>query len=526
MTKKSKKIKRMAVKIRAKTKPKSKTQVKGKAKAKAKRKARDFKIMKKKKPKKSTGPAKTHKSFVVAKTVKRKKRVQKDEGVIRQTKIKVIGIGGGGGSVVSEIAARLKKVDFVAANTDLQALKKISRECKPFQFGRDLTQGLGCGMNSDTGRKAAELEKEKIKKVIEGADFCILVSCLGGGTGSGASSVFTEVAKEFNNVCFGIFTLPFKFEGEKKAKIALNALEKLKPNLNALTVIPNEKIFQIIDKNTSLERALSSLNKILEQGLEGLIEMIYLPGLINIDWADFKTILEGKGKLCYLNSVEERREKGAEELVRQLLQSPLSEYDIRGAEKILYNIASDKDLKMETVEQISKSITRCNPKAKIIFGISQHPKYKGKIWITLLATGCGEAEKKPGLQRKAKKKSEKPEQKPEAPQAPSITSNKEKEEIEEKKQVPSSGAERAVPVPAKEQDKIKRPLPAKKLFSKNKKTKIRRDEKPKTPLLLPEDTTIRKNALDLKKEAERLEKEILEEEKKWDTPAFLRNKNT
>ena len=418
----------------------------------------------------------------------------------------MIGIGGGGGSIVSEIAARLKKADFVAANTDFQALKKISKECKLFQFGRDLTQGLGCGMNSDLGRKAAELEKEKIRKIIEGADFCILVSCLGGGTGSGASSVFAEVAKEFNNICFGIFTLPFKFEGEKKAKIALNALEKLKPNLNTFTVIPNEKIFQIIDKNTSLEKALSSLNKILEQGLEGLIEMIYLPGLINIDWADLKTILEGKGKLCYLNSVEERspapygagrKEKGAEELVRRLLQNPLIEYDIRGAEKILYNIASDKDLKMETVEQISKSITRCNPKAKIIFGISHHPKYKGKIRLTLLATGCGDTEKKPSPQRKARKKIKKPEQKLEAPQEPL-------------KQVSLPHSEQAPSAPIKKQGAVKKLLPVK---------------KSKTPLLLPKDTTVRKNALDLKKEAERIEKEILEQEKKWDTPTFLRKKS-
>ncbi len=433
------------------------------------------------------------------KIVKRRKQVQKDEGVICRTKIKVIGIGGGGGSIVSEIATRLKKQDFVAANTDLQALKKISKECRFFQFGKDLTQGLGCGMNSDIGRKAAEKEKEKIKKLMEGADFCILVSCLGGGTGSGASSVFAEIAKELDNICFGIFTLPFKFEGEKKAKIALNALEKLKPNLNAFTIIPNEKIFQIIDKNTSLEKALSSLNKILEQGLEGLIEMIYLPGLINIDWADLKTILEGKGKLCYLNSVEERREKGAEELVRHLLQNPLIEYDIRGAEKILYNIASDKDLRMEKVEQISRSITRCNPKAKIIFGISQHPKYKGKIRITLLATGCGDTEKKSNPQKKARKKIKKLEQKLEAPQEPQI-------------KVSLPRAEQAPPASIKKQSAIKKPLPIK-------------IKKSKTPLLLPKDTTIRKNALDLKKESEQIEKEILEQEKKWDTPTFLRKKN-
>ena len=437
---------------------------------------------------------------------------------IYQTKIKVIGIGGGGSSIVSEIASQLKKVSFIAANTDAQALKKISKKCKRFSFGQNLTGGLGCGMNSELGKKAAQQARESIKEVLEDADLCILVSSLGGGTGSGASPIFAEVSQEFKNITFGIFTLPFKFEGEKKLKIALNSLEKLKPYLNAFTIIPNEKIFQIIDKTTPLKQSLSTLNKILGQGLEGLIEMIFLPGLINIDWADLKVILEGRGKLCYLNSIEARSDEEPEEMVRRVTQSPLSEYDPQKADKILYNITSDKDLRMDTVEQISRFITGFNQQAKIIFGISQYPSYKKKIRITLLATSDAQKEK---VIKKRKKAKPKPKPKP----VP------EEEKSEEKKPEPKPEPE-AKPKP-KPKPKPKESPKRAKLILKKRKEKISKLEKkrPKkkkkiqiaTPRAPKEKT--RKSALQLRKEAEQIEKELLAEEKKWDIPAFLR-KNT
>ncbi|MGB2762185.1 MAG: cell division protein FtsZ [Minisyncoccales bacterium] len=456
-------------------------------------------ILKKKLVKKQKTLKKIKESVVKSKP---KKKKQKKVKVIisdnaYQTKIKVIGIGGGGGSIVSDIASQLKKVSFVAANTDTQALKRINKKCRRFSFGRNLTGGLGCGMNPELGKRAAKQATDDIKKILDGADLCILVSSLGGGTGSGASPIFAELSSELKNITFGIFTLPFKFEGEKKLKIALNSLEEIKSNLNAFIVIPNEKIFKIIDKKTPLKQSLSTLNKILGQGLEGLIEMIFLPGLINIDWADLKVILEGKGKLCFLNSIEAGSDEVPEETVRRLIKNPLSEYNSEKADKILYNITSDKDLKMETVEQISRAITGVNKKAKIIFGISQHPNYKKKIRITLLATSDERKETK--IKRKPKLKIE-PEPEQESEEKPE----------EEKK-------------PKEKISQLKKKRPKKKKIIK---IKIKKDKKEEiTEEHIKKQEKTRKNALQLKKEAEEAEKEILEGEKKWDIPAFLRRGN-
>ena len=236
---------------------------------------------------------------------------KKEEQAAKTIKIRVIGIGGGGGNIVSEIASRISKASFVVANTDTKSLKSCKRNVIKFQFGQELTHGLGTGMNPELAKIAVKNEKEKIKKLCQGQDLCILVSCLGGGTGSGATSFFAKISKELGNLTYGIFTLPFKFEGEKKIEIAINSLKEIKSNLNAITIIPNEKIFNIINKETPLKEALSAINQFLSESLGGLIETIYQPGLINIDFADFKTILEGKGKLTYLNTVEIQQKEGA-----------------------------------------------------------------------------------------------------------------------------------------------------------------------------------------------------------------------
>ncbi|MCJ7786828.1 cell division FtsZ family protein, partial [Patescibacteria group bacterium] len=319
------------------------------------------------------------------------------EGPLHKTKIRVIGIGGGGGFIVSEISSRIKKASFVVANTDLQALKKSDKRARLFQFGQKLTYGLGTGMNSELGKIAAQQETEKIKKLLEGQDLCILVACLGGGVGSGAAPIFAKISRDLGNLTYGIFTLPFKFEGEKKAQIARESLKKIKPNLNAFSVIPNERIFQIIDKETPLRAALSVINKSLAESLEGLIEMIYDPGLINIDFADLKTIFEGRGRITYLNTVEVSGSDKSEEAIKKVVSNPLYPYTIRGAKGVLFNIAGEKNLGLNEISQISKTISDlANKEARIIFGISQFPfssmgdggrdkKYRDKIKITLLA---------------------------------------------------------------------------------------------------------------------------------------------
>ncbi len=332
---------------------------------------------------------------------KSKKKAQSTEisNGVRRTKIRVIGIGGGSGSIISEIISRIKKADFVVANTDARALKEV-RGAKRFQFGQSLTKGLGTGMNPELGEMAAQNDKEKIKKLFEDQDLCIIIACLGGGTSSGATPVFAKISRSFDCLTYGIFTLPFEFEGEKKMEIARKSLENIKPNLRAFSIIPNEKIFQIIDKNTPLKDALSAVNKKLADNLEGLIEMVYLPGLINIDFADLRTILSGRGRLAYLNTIEvhesnsvrstSRNEtSGKEETLKKVISSPLYPYTIKGARGILYNIMAGKTLQLSEVSQISKIIAdSVNKNAKIIFGINQNSKNEGKIKITLLATGC------------------------------------------------------------------------------------------------------------------------------------------
>lgn len=472
---------------------------------------------------------------------------------VKKTKIRVIGIGGGGGSIVSEIASRMEKASFVVANTDVQALRTSGRKVVRFPFGQALTHGLGAGMNSELGREAAQNEKDKIKKLLEGQDLCILVACLGGGTGSGAAPVFAKISKSLGNLTYGIFTLPFKFEGEKKMEIAKDSLERIKSQLNAFSVIPNERAFQIIDKNTPLKQALSAVNKNLTESLGGLIETIYEPGLINIDFADFKTILGGRGRLAYLNTAEVQRKDGSvKDLIARVLNSSLYPYGIRGGKGVLFNIAGKKELSLTEVNQISNTISELvNPEAKIIFGISHSQKYADTIKTTLLVTGCG---MKFSLGKKAKKKKTKKRRTIRKP----IFFKKKKENNKKEKNASVSNPKKTVKQkrrkrkksPDKNQkkeqvsagsetgyggaDKISAEQ-RKELKSKKIKIKIPKESKKKLTVgpdvkaeeikaLKSGGAKVRKNAIQVKQEFEEIEKEMIEKEKFWERPAFLRRK--
>ena len=465
--KKSKKIKRLVLKIKSLEKAKP---------AKPKRTAKPVKVLVKKvKPKKPN-------------------LVKPIEPPVYKTKIKVIGIGGGGSSIVSEIAPKVKKVDFVVANTDLQTLKETAREAKHFQFGKSLTQGLGTGMNPELGEQAAENEKEKIKEILKGADFCILVSCLGGGTGSGSSPVFAKILKNLGILTLGIFTLPFEFEGKKRAQIAKDSLEKLKPNLNALIIIPNQKIFQIIDKNTPLKESLSTINEALAESLEGLITLIDSPGLIHVDFANLKTILSGRGKLAYLNTAEVKNSDQIEELTKKILFNPLFPYNVKGAKEVLFNIDGGLNLNMDQVNQIGKTISdSISPQVKVAFGITQSKK-EG-IKITLLVNGCKWEDYNPPTTLPQKRAQwEEGKEKPEEKQVLiTKTQEKSKKKTEEK--------------PPK--------LP-----------KVQQPEITQVPIEEPEkvEIKVRKNGLEIKKSIEDEKKKMLAQERKWETPAFLRRK--
>ena len=429
---------------------------------------------------------------------------------IKKIKIRVIGIGGGGSTIVSEIASRIPKASFVSANTDIQALKTINKKVNCFQFGQKLTYGLGTGMKVDLGRSAAQNEKERIKKLCEGYDLCIIVACLGGGTGSGAVPVFAKMSKSLGNLTYGIFTLPFKFEGEKKMEIAKESLNKTKNYLDAITIIPNEKVFQIINKDTPLKQAFSLINKNLIKSLEGLIETIYEPGLINIDFADFKTIFHGKGKLTYLNTAEVfKKEDLNKDLINQIFTFPLYPYTIQGAKGVLFNIFGEKNLSLSEVNQISKNILELvNPEAKIIFGVSHNKKSSESIMkITLLAVGCEkpkEQDKNQNIKSKIKNKNQ----------------NNQNQSIEKK-------------IKMKTKIKIKTNKNSTQIKNQNKKI-LSITNLPTEQLVdkinikintnnINQDRT-RKNGLQIKKETQELEKEMLEKEKLWDIPAFLRRK--
>jgi cell division protein FtsZ len=399
----------------------------------------------------------------------------------------MIGVGGGGSSIVSEVCQKIAplakgKISFVVANTDLKALKKTSFQAIKLPFGQNLTFGLGTGMNPKIGRLAAQKEKEKIKKILEGQDLIILVSSLGGGAGSGASPVFAKICQELGILTLGFFTLPFKFEGQKKMEIAKDSLKKLKPYLNALSIIPNERIFQVIDKKTPLTTALSVINKNLAKSLEGLLEIIYQPGLINIDFADLKTILAGNdlepsfGKIAYLNTVEVEGQNKVQEAIKKLISSPLYPYSISGVEGILFNISGEPNLKLSEVNEISQAIfAESKGEAKIIFGISENRELKDKLKVTILAVGC------------------------------------------KTNFVSSKGKSAAKKLPKLKKQKIK-------IKSANPMEKQKENKVLATGVGFLEKTSqkIRRNALQVKKALQEEEEKILEKEKFFETPAFLR----
>ncbi len=499
--------------------------------------------LKKKKPGKKQKKNKGRKILVVKSRVKRDKaKKEKFELVLKpkrsgkkielpETKIKIIGIGGGGNSIISEIASvilnskripgkALRNIDFIALNTDSQALSRVSKNCKKVGFGERLTGGLGCGMSPDLGEKAANSEREKIKDFLEGGDFYILIACLGGGTGSGAAPVIAEICNGFKKSSLGIFTLPFKFEGSKKSLITKNSLKKMRASLNALSIIPNEKIFQLVDQSTPLKKALSLINKKLAFDLEGLVEMISKAGLINVDWADFKMILGSngsginKGKLCYLSRARVKDENRALKTVKSVVHSALNEYGIKGADRILFNIEADRDLKMSEVEEMSSFISDFNHNARIVFGISILSKKcfspnfskpeNGEIGITLIATGMEKKweKKKKQIVKKVdivEKKEDKKKEVKEGKDEKKIT--KEKKEIK-------------VRVKKKDESPLK-------VVLKEKKVKIKKKLKKEERSVLGRKT-VRKNALAVKKDVEKEEREILMKEKKWEMPAFLR----
>lgn len=451
---------------------------------------------------------------------------------IREIKVKVVGIGGGANSIVADIASRMKGVDFVAANTDSQSLKAFGKRVKSFQFGEELTGGMGTGMDFELGQRAAQKEEKRIKELLKGQDFCIFVSCLGGGTGSGATPVFAKTSKDLGNINFGIFTLPFKFEGEKKAEIARETLMRAKPYFKAFSVIPNERIFKIVDEKTPLKEALSAINQRLTESLTGLIEMIKTPGLINVDFADLRTILSQKKRLAFLNKIEIGKE--TKEEIAELISSPLYPYSIKGAGGLLFNIVGSAGLGIGEVSRVSRGIQKlAGRRAKIIFGVTHKKSLGNKFAVTLLATGC---ESREGVFNDVvKRKKSKPKDSSEKTKP---LTKKEKPKSEAKKPVKKakkikvgsrSSSEKSI-----NEEEIKKEVLAKKIVSsiENEIPMIEAEEDSELKELISEmkespsvTEKVRRNALQIRKELEKEERERMEKEKVWEIPALLRRKN-
>jgi len=335
------------------------------------------------------------------------KKTLEKEGGIKKIKIKVLGIGGGGINIVSQIFKEIgKKVSFLVLDTDLKSLKKVPREIEKIYFGKEITRGLGTGMDLEKARIALKKDSGLIEEKIKDEDLLILVSCLGGGVSCVGSEFVLKLAKKSGILTYGIFTLPFSFEGEKKKEISQNAISSLKKTINSFSLLPNDQIFSLFPESTPLPEALSTINQKIASSLKSLLEVIFKPALINIDFADLRTIFEGRGELAYLN-FEEFEENFEEKDLERLVANQFFPYTISGARKVLFNIFGGENLEISKVDLISSKIhQKASESAKIIFGVSKE-KERGKIGILLLATSCKGMENFLIKEKKQKPKKEK-----------------------------------------------------------------------------------------------------------------------
>jgi len=442
---------------------------------------------------------------------------------IRKTKIKIVGLGGGGSNIVAGIARRIKKASFCIVNTDYQALAQTGEGVATFQFGQKFTKGLGTGMDPALAEEAAREDREKIKKLLEGNDLVILVASLGGGAGSGAAPIFAQISKSLGNLTYGIFSMPFDFEGAKKDEIARTALERTRPYLSALTILPNERVFQVVPKTTPFTKTMSFINDNLSNNLEGLIEMIYEPGMINIDFADVRTILSGQGKLAFLNTTEFHKGENPDiESFDNAFASQLYPYSIDKARGLLINISGPKELRLSEVNKILTGVNkRIHKEAKIILGVSQADQTFDGVKVTVLATGCVASGQEPAVSSEQKEEKKPATPKPVAPKKPAAK----KPAPKKQKSAPKKNN---VKKPKRSKIKIKqRPRPAlETVKAVAPQASPKADDetiKIETPVSEEEKAiALRKNAIEVRKEVEREEKEMLEKEKAWEIPAFLR----
>jgi len=310
-----------------------------------------------------------------------------DIDVEQFAQIKVVGIGGGGNNAVNRmISAGLKGVEFIAINTDKQALF-LSKANTKIQIGEKLTKGLGAGANPEIGEKAANESREEISQALKGADMVFITAGMGGGTGTGAAPVVAQIAKEMGILCVGVVTKPFTFEGRKRMQYAERGIENLKSVVDTLVTIPNDRLLQVAEKKTSVVDAFKMADDVLRQGVQGISDLITVPGLINLDFADVKTIMLNTG-LAHMGIGRASGEDRAEEATRKAIESPLLETTIDGAKGVLLNITGGSDLGLFEVDIAAGIIEKSvDPDANIIIGAVIDENLENEIIITVIATG-------------------------------------------------------------------------------------------------------------------------------------------
>ncbi len=301
--------------------------------------------------------------------------------------IKVIGVGGGGNNAVNRmVEAQLKGVEFISVNTDKQALYTSKAEYK-VQIGEKLTRGLGAGANPEVGKRAAEESKDEIVKLLQGADMVFVTAGMGGGTGTGAAPVVAGLAKEMGILTVGVVTKPFAFEGKIRMKNAEGGIAELKSKVDTLITIPNDRLLQIVQKNTSMLDAFAVADDVLKQGIQSISDLIAVERLINLDFADVTTIMKDKG-LAHMGIGSASGETRAIDAARQAIQSPLLETSIQGAKGVLLNVTGGPNLGLFEVNEASTLVMEsCDPEANVIFGASIKEDLGDEIMITVIATG-------------------------------------------------------------------------------------------------------------------------------------------
>ncbi|MBI2755674.1 MAG: cell division protein FtsZ [Chloroflexi bacterium] len=320
------------------------------------------------------------------------------------TEVKIVGVGGGGGNAVNRmIEAGVQGVEFIAINTDAQALQQSSAMKKVVIGGRS-SKGLGAGGDPAHGERAAEISRDQITEALAGADMVFVTAGMGGGTGTGAAPVIAEIARGEKALTVGVVTLPFSFEGFKRRKVAEAGIEELRAQVDALIVIPNDRLLDLSDRQTSVVEAFRFADDVLRQGIQGISDLVTIPGLINLDFADVKSIMYRAGTA--LMAVGEGKGEGrAIQAAREAISSPLLDVSIEGARGVLLNISGGPDLTLAEVTEAAETVAAAvDPDANIIFGAIIHPRIQDEIRITVIATGLRDASRLSGSQGQPSKR--------------------------------------------------------------------------------------------------------------------------